>query len=162
MSLQMENTFIIPPHRIEGLVPCDPRVVGAVIGTKGAHLEEIRLQTGDGCFIRYEDQRLPRQQMEGHFYIQANSHEAVGNAIALLQQAEKDVRRKILDKRQRTAQKRSKQPKQPRHPWPPRPSGDATTTVWPETKVQRLPPRKVEPVPLEPGTLVIKKENLQA
>lgn len=141
--------FVLPPHRIEGLVPCDSRVVGSVIGVRGTNLNTIRQTVGDGCFIRYEDSRLPRQQCEGYFYIQANSHESVGNAIFLLREAEREARRKILDNRPQVAQKR-------------RPRKPITTpiTEWPtESKVVRLPPRKVEAVPLEPGTVILKKER---
>lgn len=83
--------FMLPSHRIEGLVPCDSCVVGSVIGVHGVNLNTIRQTVGGGCFIRYEDPRLPRQQSEGYFYIQANTHESVGNAILLLQKAEKEA-----------------------------------------------------------------------
>lgn len=87
-------------NKIEGFVRCDPKFAGKVIGESGYNIRSICKLVGDKCFILYEDWRLPLEKQIGHFYIHANSHDSVKNAIQLLKIAETAVkeRAKVEDR----------------------------------------------------------------
>ena len=147
--------------KIEGLVKCETTVVGLIIGKSASNLHKIRTEAGNGCFIRYEDQRLPNTHSRGYFYICANNHASVRYAIALLKQAEADAKM-FLAKKQALADARKNRPQKKRginqrKPMVRRQMDVNTTTEWPEPKILRLVPRKVQQQPLQKGTLVLKK-----